>query len=270
MALFGVAFLACFVLLSVGPVAAIRTADLDHGWRDMFPNWSEWWKIRTTLEQRTWEAFRYAIEPVGHVMLPFAIWGGIVLIRRGHGAFAAFLLLTIGLNIVAWLAGKYPLGATRVNMFLAPACLTLIAVGAGNLFERLLVRRPRWAWLVPLPILAAIILAFASLILPWRRLQMDGPAALVLSQRQRDEPVVAWFWEHHYYFRSIRDWRRDEPPKVDDPAVNGFWYLHHTTAKPHHMQDPFWPTLEHRWSDDWMGDVVHFRNYDVWHFRRKQ
>ncbi|MFO0866169.1 MAG: hypothetical protein U0744_16225 [Gemmataceae bacterium] len=269
MVLFGGVFFGCFALLAVGPVAAIRTADLDFGWSYIFPDWQRWWTVPHELLRRTWEAFRYTLEPVGHVLMPFAVWGGIALKRRGHGPLAAFLWLTIGFNIIAWLAGKYPLGPTRVNTFLAPACLTLIAVGVGDLFERVFVRLGPWAWLVPLPILAAIILAVASLILPWRRLQMDGPAELVLSQRTSKEPVVAWFWEHHYYFREIGDWRRDTPPKIDDPELEGVWYLHHTTAKPHHLQDPFWPDLVFRTSKDWTSEVTRFRDYDVWHFRRK-
>jgi hypothetical protein len=269
MAIFGAMFLLCFALLSVGPIAAIRTADLDLGWRSMFPQWSAPLSVPYDTVRRTWEAFRYALEPVGHVLMPFAVWGGLALWRRGHGSLAAFLWLTIGLNLIAWLAGKYPLGAARVNLYLAPACLTLIAVGVGDIFERVRAKYGNWSWLVPLPILAAIILAVAALVLPWRRLQMDGPAELVLSQRRSDEPVIAWFWEHHYYFRQIGDWRRDVPPDIDDPNLEGFWYLHHTTAKPHHLQDPFWAELVFRSSQDWTGEVVHFRDYDVWHFRKK-
>jgi len=267
MAAFGLAFLGCFYVLSAGPVAAIRTSELVQGWQNDFPNWSNPTSVAYDIFRRTWEAFRYSLEPVGHVMMPFAIWGIVTLTRRGHGTLAAFLATTIGLNIVTWLLGKYPIGATRVCAFLAPACLTLIAVGTGRLIDRCAERIGRFAWGISLPILAAVILAFASLILPWRRLQMDGPADLVLTSRGSDEPVVGWYWEHHYYFRSIASFRVDVPPRVMDRETIGFWYLHHTTAKPHHLQDPYWP-LPHLESSRWKSRVWHFRDYDVWHFEQ--
>lgn len=266
-ALFACALGACVYGLTVGPVRAIRTAGLDRCWQEMFPDYEQWWFVPCVGIQRTWEAFRYALEPVGHVVMPFAAWGVVVLRRRGQGSAALFLLAPLGLNVLAWLVGKYPLGATRVVAYLAPALLTLIAIGVGDLFPKALRAWGRWGWVVPLPLGGAAILAAAALVLPWRRLEIAQPAGMVLARRAPDEPIVAWYWEHHYYFRSVAPWRIDAPPPVDDPNVRSFWYLHHWTTKKHHMQDPFWP-LPHASSSEWTTESHRFRDYVVCRFVR--
>jgi hypothetical protein len=149
------------------------------------------------------EMVRYAAEPVGNALSALAIIGGVWLWRRGERRLLGMLTWPMALNLVAWLLCSYPLEASRVVVYLAPAMLLLIAAGMP----------PALAWLRQwgrVPQIAVITLALVPvgltvlvLFKPWGRLDSATPAAFVLQHRSADEPVVGVLWEQAYYFREL-------------------------------------------------------------------
>src|SRR5207247_607654 len=83
-------------------------------WVDKFPPWQEPWWVPVATVQRVSELFRYAAEPVGNVLLPLAIVGGIRLWQDGRRRLVAFLVVPVALNVLGWLLHSYPLDGSRV------------------------------------------------------------------------------------------------------------------------------------------------------------
>jgi hypothetical protein len=244
--LFAVVLGGCAIFLLRGPVRAVQTTGLLNCWEQMFPSWNEPWLVPGKLVVRTLEAFRYAQEPMGHVLAIFATAGGVFLWRSGQRRLVALLVTPLALNAVAWLLGRYPLAATRVGAYLIPAMLLLIAAGIPPVLGYLS-QRSRLA-VAALVVLMSIPVALAGLRLamPWKRLDSASPAAYVLQHRQPDEPVVADLWEQAYYFRQLGTLYWPAPLLCPgDETLASFWFLgNHRDCKeaflPEFMSSPEW------------------------------
>ncbi len=243
--LFGLLLCGSFALLVAGPVHAQKDERMLSCWLDNFPDWSRPWTVPGLAAVRLTEAFRYASEPTGNVLAAFAVVGAVVLWRAGRRLLLGFLLLPLGLNALAWLAGQYPFGAARVVVYAAPGALLLVAAGIPSSLAWW-ARRSR-ALAVAVASLAVIPVGQAAyrVVVPWVRLDSATPAAFVLSRRGPSEPVVGTLWEHAYYFHRLGPLFRalDQQPTVPPTppptspaglprgadgrpaAVTGFWLV---------------------------------------------
>jgi len=217
---FGLALLGAFLLLLLGPIRAQHGDILRDCWSWNNPDWSLPWLLPLDLLRRVSEVLRYASEPVGLILTPLAALGGWVLWRQGQRTLVTFLTAPLALNVVAWLLGRYPLGPLRVNAYLAPLVLTLVAAGCAPLCQWL---RHQGRHLALAPVAALLLLPIGlagyRLVVPWLRLDSVEAVRLVLARRQHDEPVVGTLWEHRYYFRGLKEAYRDIHPQPVDPPT---------------------------------------------------
>jgi hypothetical protein len=204
--LFGVVLAGVFLLMLTGPIRAQQVNSLHDDWAWNNPRWQEPWTMPLDLVRHITEVFRYASEPAGNLFVIPAVVGGLLLWRQRQRRLLALLTWPLALNSVAWLMGHYPLGPSRVNAYLAPSLLLLVAIGA----------RPIWRWLrshsgvvgaaaAACLVLIPVGLAGYRLVRPWTRLDSREPAQYVLRHRLTDEPVVGTMWEHQYYFRNLHE-----------------------------------------------------------------
>jgi hypothetical protein len=192
-----------FLVLLTGPIHAQRDDTLQQCWQDMFPPWEHPWLVPSWVVLRVSEVFRYACEPVGNVLVVVAVVGGAALWRGAQGRLAAFLLAPPGLAGIATLLGRYPLGATRVMVFAAPAVLLLIARGLPPSLAWL----KRFGRLAPIALTGIVFFPVAQAAYrachPWERADSARVAAFVREQRHQGEGVRGTNWEHDYYFRTL-------------------------------------------------------------------
>jgi hypothetical protein len=201
--LFGIVLCGSFVVLFTGPIHAQRDATLLRCWQDMFAPWEAPWLVPGWVALRVSEVVRYACEPVGNVLAIVAVVGLIAFWRGGQRRLAIFLLAPLVLAATAALLGRYPIGATRVMVFVAPAALLLIARGLPPTLVWLM----RFGWPGP-AVLAGLALfpmvqAAYRVGCPWERAGSAQAAALVQQRRQPRELVLGTNWEHDYYFRRL-------------------------------------------------------------------
>jgi hypothetical protein len=192
-----------FLVLLAGPIRAQRDDTLLQCWQDMFPPWERPWLLPGWVVMRISEVARYAYEPVGNVLVVVAGVGFIALWRGGQRRLAAFLIAPLALAGTAALLGRYPLGATRVMVFAAPAALLLLARGLT----------PSLVWLTRFGRIGPVLLAGVALFpvaqegyrvcRPWERADAARAAAFVREHRQPAESVLGTNWEHDYYFRTL-------------------------------------------------------------------
>jgi hypothetical protein len=206
-----------FLLLLLGPIQQQKAPRLMACWVELFPNWEMPWTVPVHMARRLTEVFRYACEPIGNVLVPVALVGAVVMWRRGQTRLLAFLTLPLALTAFAWLLGQYPLGPSRVVVFLAPACLFLVAAGMPTVYAWLRQR----GRLATVPLLALLIVPLVQagyrVVVPWVRNDLAEPSAFVLARRQADEPVAGGFWELSYYCRQLGPLYRPLDPKPTDP-----------------------------------------------------
>ena len=215
---FGVALCASFAVLYFTAIQAQKNERMLWCWQEMLPPWDRPWLVPAMSVVRVTEAFRYAAEPVGNVLTLFAIVGGVCLWRRGQSILVGLLIWPIGLNLVAWLMSSYPLAATRVVVYLAPALLLLVAAGIPPMLAWI-APRSRWAFLMVIVLLLVPVgQTMRVLVMPWNRHDAATPAAFVLQHRTAGEPVVGTRWEHAYYFRELGDDYRALTTLPTEPA----------------------------------------------------
>jgi hypothetical protein len=268
--LFGLLLGCSFLALVAGPVHAQKDERMLWCWLDNFPDWSCPWAVPCTAAVRLTELFRYACEPTGNILTAFAAVGLAVLWRAGHRRVLALVLLPLGLNALAWLAGQYPFGAARVVVFAAPGALLLVAAGVPPVLGWWARRSRLASVVVGLLVLFPVGQAGYRVVVPWKRVDSSGAAAFVLSHRRASEPVLGTRWEHAYYFRGMGrmyeavDLRETEIPTAPAGAegrpemVTAFWVLHWKEDEQHECcADWFrprgtWAVAERYW----FGDIV--------------
>jgi hypothetical protein len=211
-----------FLLLWAGPIQAQRDPRILECWQDMFCSWDRPWKVPGWTALRLVEVARYAYEPLGNVLAAVAVVGAIGLWRNGQRRMLALLVLPLVLATLAALLGQYPLGATRVMVFAAPAVLLLVAAGLSPCLAWLH-GRARWC-----PLLLIGLLLFPAgqaayrVGWPWPRFDSARAAAYVRANSRPGEAVVGTVWEHQYYFRDRpQDFRYLHSMAGDPPSLTG-------------------------------------------------
>jgi hypothetical protein len=206
---------AAFALLALGPARAQRCGALESCWADQFPDWSRPGRVPAWAALSALEVARYCFKPLGQAYAPLAAVGAVAWWRSGRRALAALLLGPPALALLAACLYRYPFGASRLEVFAAPALALLSAAGLAPTAAAL---RPRWreapAGLAAL-LATAPLLGLASAAAPWDRQDCGGAAAYVLGRLRGGDTVIANKWEYVYYFR-----RADPPAAVltGDPA----------------------------------------------------
>jgi hypothetical protein len=215
--LFGLVLVSAFLALYLTAVRAQKDERILACWADIFPDWHRPACVPGLLVQRLTEVCRYAAEPAGNVLAVFAFIGAVSWWRQRQRPLLGFLLWPVALNTVAFLLGAYPLGATRVVVYAAPAVLLLIAAG----IPPALAFTGRWGRpgrvVLAALLLVPILHAAHILVRPWGRADSATPAAFILDHRQGDEPVIGTLWEHAYYFRALGANYRALMPGPNDP-----------------------------------------------------
>jgi hypothetical protein len=192
-----------FLALYFTAVRAQKVGMIEDCWASNFPNWNEPWLVPLLGVRNFTNMFRYAVEPIGNVLCPLALVGGIWLWRGGYRWLVGFLVWPLALNAVAWLTGSYPMDASRVDVYATPALLLLLCAGIA----------PAWSWLrtranwalvgLALLLLAPVGQTAFTFIKPWKRRDSATPVAFVMERRRADEPVVGTLWEQEYYCRHL-------------------------------------------------------------------
>jgi hypothetical protein len=192
-----------FALLALGPARAQRCGPMESCWLRQFPDWENPWTVPGWTLFSTLDMVRYCLGPGGHGLALIVLIGAMAIWRRGQRALATLLCVPIVLALLAALAGAYPYGGARVEVFALPA-LAILA-GAGLL--------PMWTWLrarcrpascaLPILFLAPLDWSLYGLAFPWPRADCEGAAQFVLSHRQEGEAITANHWEYLYYFRMV-------------------------------------------------------------------
>jgi hypothetical protein len=147
---------------------------------------------------------RYALLPLGQVLVPLAVVAAIR-IGRTDGRLLTVLLAPAGLTLLAGLLGKYPYGGGRVDVFLAPAYILLVAAGVPPVWVWLRAR----AWPLLVVLVALLALPFGQTLfrtaVPWVRPDFRAPIAFVIEHGRPDDAISGDHWETLYYTRRQPD-----------------------------------------------------------------
>lgn len=192
-----------FGILLTGPIRAQRDDTIVACWEGSFPDWARPWTVPAWTVFSSLEVFRYCCEPIGQVLFPLAVVGGVCLWRQGRRQLVTFLILPLGLALLASFARAYPYGGCRVVVYAAPALFLLIAAGVPATLAWA-TARGRWGPAVVQGLLVVPLgLALVNAAVPWPRADCAGAAAYVLAHRAPDDQVASNHWEYLYYFRHL-------------------------------------------------------------------
>jgi hypothetical protein len=200
---------ASFAILLAGPVRAQDTGELRYWWVRYFPDWSRPWTVPFWAIRRTFDMFRYIVEPTGGLISPLAFLGAWVLWRGGKRPLALLLVVPTALGLVAACLGYYPWGHTRLVLYATPAVVLLTAAGLAPLLDWL--SGPDLSRVAARLGLAVLLVAPAALslervVVPWEDRSADtkGATAYVLSKLRPTDAVRSNRWEQEYYLRGVR------------------------------------------------------------------
>ena len=196
----GLALVGSFAALALGPAHAQRDTALSDYWVAQLADWSQPAKVPLWAVGATLEVDRYSLMPLGQVLVPLALVGAIRM-GRTDGRLLTVLLAPTGLTLLAALLGKYPFGGGRVDVFLAPAYILLVAAGVP----------PVWCWFRQRVWPALIVLVGLLVVplgqtlfrtaIPWERPDFRVPVAYVLEIARPDDVISGDHWELPYYTR---------------------------------------------------------------------
>ena len=259
--LLGLAVVASFVVLALGPARAQQDGAMTGCWVNHFADWSRpgivpLWAFLSTLE-----VLRYALMPLGQVLAAVVVVGAIRLGRRDWQLLTLFLT-PLGLALVAALAGKYPYGGSRVCVFAAPALLLLVGEGVS----------PCWKWLVsrsrlaPLILIGALSLPFVQTVyrsaVPWPRADFREAVDFVESRMGTGDLIASDHWEVLYYMRG-REVLLCDPAEVGNRRPSRVWIV--TGTDPGVGEQRF-----EQLPSDWQQvDEVRFRGTRAVQFERR-
>lgn len=226
----GLAMAGSFAALALGPAHAQRDSALSDYWVAQLADWTRPMRVPVWAATATLEVDRYALMPLGQVLLPLALVGAIRMART-DGRLLTVLLTPCGLTLLAALLGRYPFGGGRVNVFLAPGYILLVAAGLP----------PVWAWLWrrarPAVFLVMGVLAVPlgqtlyRTAVPWPRPDFREPVAFIVETAPPADVISGDHWELLYYTRGqprryfpLREIARRNPRRVwvvtgTDPGV---------------------------------------------------
>lgn len=201
-----------FLALLLGPIRAQHDPTIHGEWMRLggFPDWSRPGRALSWLLTAPFELGRYALKPIGHILLPLAALGAFAWWRRGERPLVVLLAAPLALAYFAALIHRYPFNGSRVMLFAVPALVLLAGAGAARLLD--------WSPRLAGAALAGIVLvttwnAAYRVAVPWDQPDVPGAVGQLLAARQPGEPVVINDWTHLYYLRAL-----DAPPLEQAPA----------------------------------------------------
>jgi hypothetical protein len=194
-----------FLALVSGPVRAQRSPSMDACWVKMFLPWERPWTIPWWITDSTLDILRYACMPIGKALILPAIIGAVWLYRRGSRDLIVFLVVPIGLALVASCLHAYPFGGARVLVYACPAIFILIAAGVPILVSWLGSRSRLGAVTVVILLVVPAGHCIAHVLVPWARADCAAAARYVKAHRSPPDAVLGNGWEYLYYFRNMRD-----------------------------------------------------------------
>jgi hypothetical protein len=219
----GIAVVGSFVALALGPAKAQQDGAMTGSWVGHFADWSHPVGVPVWAAVSTMEVLRYALMPLGQVLVPVAIIG-VVRIARRDPALLTVLLAPLGLALLAALLGKYPYGGARVCVFAAPALLLLVAEGTPACWGWL----RRWSWVATVPLVVALALPVAHsayrVVVPWPRADFREAVDYVESQFRGGDLIASDHWEVLYYTRG-REERVCQPNEIGERRPARVWVL---------------------------------------------
>lgn len=190
-----------FAALALGPAHAQRDSALSDYWVAQLADWHHPQRVPVWAVAATLEVDRYALMPLGQLLLPLALIGAIRM-GRADGRLLTVLLAPAGLTLLAALLGRYPYGGGRVDVFLAPAYILLVAAGVGPTWAWLWTRaRPAVLLLVGLLAVPVGQIAFRTAV-PWPRPDFREAVAFVLDAGRPGDLISGDHWELLYYTRQ--------------------------------------------------------------------
>lgn len=200
----GAALAVSFAALALGPAHAQRDSALSDYWVNQLADWSRPLRVPAWAATATLEVDRYALMPIGQMLLPLALVG-MVRMARTDGRLLTVLLAPAGLTLLAALFGRYPFGGGRVNVFLAPGYLLLVAAGLPPVWD--------WLWRRARPAVALVIGLLAVPLgqtlyrtaVPWPRPDFREPVACVSEVASPSDAISGDHWELLYYTRRCLD-----------------------------------------------------------------
>ncbi len=192
-----------FSVLLLGPIRAQHEPALAAYWVNDFAPWGRPWFVPVWTLLSTLEVGRYCCKPLGQVLVPLAVFGAVILWRRGARSLAVLLATPILLALVGAFLHRYPYGGDRIMVYAAPAVVLLVGAGTAAAWEWL-GRRHR---LAP----AALVLLFVppvytaakAVVYPWPTADFAGASAYVESRRLPTDVVAGNDWSDLYYFRGL-------------------------------------------------------------------
>jgi uncharacterized membrane protein len=191
---------ASFAALALGPAHAQRDAALSDYWVAQLADWHRPLRVPVWAVGATLEVDRYALMPLGQLLLPFALVGTIRMART-DGRLLTVLLAPAGLTLLAALLRRYPYGGGRVDVFLAPGYILLVAAGVPPVLAWLSARfRPAALIVVGLLLVPVGQIAFRTAV-PWPRPDFRQAVAFVLHDGPPDDYISGDHWELLYYTR---------------------------------------------------------------------
>ncbi len=215
-----------FAFLVLGPIAEQRDVHIVNCWARMgkFPDLQRAETVPIWTITSSADLFGYCFRPIGHLCLPLAVVGGILLYQHYGARWLALLVVPILLAYVASFLRAYPFGGSRVMAYCAPALAMLAAAGIPPTMRWLRSRNQLATGL--LFIFLAIMPGWAvyRIVVPWDRADSDRAAAFVLANRSVNDLVTSNHWEYRYYFRKLE---MTHVPLQDFsvPAVERFWVV---------------------------------------------
>jgi hypothetical protein len=221
--LLGLAVVGSFVALALGPAKAQQDGAMTGCWVNQFADWGRPAHVPVWAVASTAEVLRYALMPLGQILVPVAIVGAVRIGRR-DGRLLTLLLAPLALSFVAALMGKYPYGGARVSVFAAPALILLVAEGTPA----------SWAWLrrrsrfAPVLLVLALAPPFGQTVyraaVPWPRIDFRDAVSFADGQLRDGDLIASDHWEVLYYMRHQPD-RVCDPGEIADRGPVRVWVL---------------------------------------------
>ncbi len=190
-----------FLLLVMGPAKAQRDGAMESCWTNHFPDWSRPWMFPIWSLFSSLDLLRYNLIPFGQLLAGLFIVGSVISWKKREFAWLAVLLVPGILVFFASCMNKYPYGGSRLEIFLAPALILMVATGIPAAYDWLQQRMPMGRCVLTALLLMPAFQAGYRCVIDWPRADCASAAEYVLNHRKPGEALIINHWEFEYYFR---------------------------------------------------------------------